>query len=156
MNGRRDGLNRRKRLAAGHKNPPRGFRSLCEISGKALHRGNERQPIAPALLAGGNHNLPPVFEFFFGALSGQAQYRARGLHGNDATGPKFHRLLDDPIHLVATCQCLYQNDIERRLPANLLPLGIDRHSQAATDIEPRMQLAAAPIEQHHNITTTEA
>ncbi len=154
MNGRRNRLNRGKRLTTGRKNPPRSL--LYKIIRKALYRSDERQAVASALFAGGDHDLPPVFAFFVGALTSQTQHRARSLHGNDTGSPKLHCLLDDPIHLVAACQRLHQHDIERRLPAHLLPLAVDGHRQARANVEPRMQFTSASVEQHYGLTTPQA
>jgi hypothetical protein len=103
--------------------------------------------VAPALLAGGDGDVPPVLVFALALLRIKLHDRALREHRDDARDAELRRLLHDEVHAFAARHSLQQRHVERRLAFDgIVPQDTRARALPGADERGRV-LAAAPVEQ---------
>src|SRR5258708_11947390 len=84
---------------------------------------HDRNPVAPALLAGGDRDLLPMTLARRGALALGARHPPGGEHRPDLGDAELDRLADGEFHALPGGDALHQHDMERRfaLDGAMLP-----------------------------------
>ena len=126
---------------------------LPEPVAAALWLGHADQPVAPALLAGGNREPAPVRTFACRALRRKAGNRALGCQWLDRGNAQFHCLLNGEIHAFAARYALGQHQLDGRFRAAVHEwAGSCYDFIGINSVDRRLILAAEPVEQHDGIT----
>src|SRR5258708_23171400 len=109
---------------------------------------HDRNPVAPALLAGGDRDLLPMTLARRGALALGARHRPGGEHRPDLGDAELDRLADGEFHALPGGDALHQDDMERPFPLDGAMLHqVDAALQSLNRGNTARVLAAAAVEQ---------
>ena len=119
-----------------------------------LHGGHNA---APALFAGGNHNILPALHAFFGALAAEPHHAAFADNGLDGAHAQFHAFLQGEIHALAAGNGLDKGDLEPAFVFRLPLRGDVALSVAFADfLQGGIKIVACAVKQRDAIACVKA
>src|SRR3989338_7272164 len=111
-----------------------------------------RQYVAPALLAGGDGDLPPMFAALCGSFGRQPRHAAFSVEWLYFRNAQLGGFLDHPVHFFAARQRLRQQDLQWRFAVDVAGGNLaDNHALAAEFGYHTMACIAQAIEHFHAI-----